>query len=164
MTAPLQSHELRIEVNEDDLPDDRFSNHVNNARYFAFINRTFHGWYVAMGIRDRTQPFAAVMASTTYDFLREVNPPGAVLCRIRVDKVGRSSMEHTVEIWDVGAQAEPLLAGRGRVRHVWIERAVRQSRPWPAELLARCWDSGPQSGPQGGPLETPLDTPFVNNE
>jgi hypothetical protein len=60
--------------------------------------------------------------------------PGAVLCRIRVDKVGRSSMEHTVEIWDVGAQAEPLLAGRGRVRHVWIERAVRQS---PAVQAAR---------------------------
>ena len=164
MTAALQTHELRIEVTEDDLPEDRFSNHVNNARYFAFINRTFHGWYVAMGIRDRTQPFAAVMASTTYDFLREVHPPGAVLCRIRVDKVGRSSMEHTVEIWDVGAQAEPLLAGRGRVRHVWIERAVRQSRPWPAELLSRCWDGTSLGTSLGTAPGAPLVTPRVSNE
>jgi hypothetical protein len=35
--APLRTHALRIPVGDADLPDDRFSDHVNNARYFAFI-------------------------------------------------------------------------------------------------------------------------------
>lgn len=134
----LKTHELRIEITPDDMPEDRFSNHVNNARYFAFINRVFHDWYVKMGIRVRGAKYSAMMAHTSYDFLGQVFYPGVVLCRIVVVKVGRTSMEHAVEMWDVSA--EPRLAGRGRVVHVWVERAIGKSLPWPAELLAKCWD------------------------
>ena len=137
--APLQTLELRIELTEDDRPEDRFSHHVNNARYFAFINRTFHTWYVKLGIRVPDATHSAMMVNTSYDFLRQVFVPGAVLCRILVVKVGRSSMEHTVEMWDVSA-GEPQLAGRGRVAHVWVEKALTRSMPWPADILAKCWD------------------------
>ncbi|MBL8383609.1 MAG: thioesterase family protein [Burkholderiales bacterium] len=137
--APLQTHGLRITLTEDDRPEDRFSHHVNNARYFAFINRTFHGWYVALGIRVRDATHSAMMVNTSYDFLRQVFVPGAVLCRITVTKVGRTSMEHTVEMWDVSTDT-PVLAGRGRVAHVWVERAIAKPQPWPPELLAKCWD------------------------
>lgn len=139
--APLQTHELRIELTDDDRPEDRFSHHVNNARYFAFINRAFHGWYVAMNIRMPDARFSAMMVNTSYDFLRQVFVPGAVLCRITVTKVGRTSMEHSVEMWDVSG--DPVLAGRGRVAHVWVERAIARPTPWPAELLARCWAGAP---------------------
>jgi hypothetical protein len=49
--APHRVHAIRIAVGDEDLPEDRFSDHVNNARYFVFINRCFQGWYVVMGIR-----------------------------------------------------------------------------------------------------------------
>jgi hypothetical protein len=75
--APLQTLELRIELTEDDRPEDRFSHHVNNARYFAFINRTFQAWYRPMGLRDPDAPFTAVMAHVSWDFLRQVMVPGA---------------------------------------------------------------------------------------
>lgn len=136
--APLQNHELRIEITSDDQPEDRFSSHVNNARYFAFISRTFHDWYVKMGIRTPNALYSATMAHISYDFVSQVFYPGTVLCRISVAKVGRTSMEHAVEMWDV--TAEPRLAGRGRVVHVWIERAAAQALPWPPALLAKCWD------------------------
>lgn len=136
-TAPLQRFVLRIDVTEDDLPEDRFTDHVNNARYFAFINRTFQGWYRPMGLRERGSPFIAVMAHCAYDFLRQVHYPGAVECRIAVVKAGRTSVEHSVEMWDV--TGEPVLAGRGRVVHVGIERASGRAVPWPPEILARCW-------------------------
>lgn len=138
--APLQIHELSFELSEDDLPEDRLSHHVNNARYFAFIDRTFRAWYVAMGIRVPSAAHSAMMASTSYDFLRQVFVPGTVRCRIAVTRVGRTSMEHTVEMWDVSTDT-PVLAGRGRVAHVWVERALAKPVPWPAELLAKCWDA-----------------------
>ena len=141
--APLQTHELRIELTEDDRPEDRFSHHVNNARYFAFINHTFHGWYVNMGFRVPDAAFGAIMASTSYDFLRQVLVPGVVMCRIRVAKVGRTSMEHAVEMWDVSA--EPVLAGRGRVVHVCIERALARAVPWPSAVLEKCFDGAAQA-------------------
>ena len=138
---PLLSHSLRILTGDHDLPDDRFSDHVNNARYFAFINQTFHGWYVAMGIRDGKLVQGAMMAHLAYDFLGEVKPPATVVCRIEVSRVGRSSMEHSITVEDlgVGGADPPRLAGRGRSVHVWFDRRTKRSLPWPAEVLARCW-------------------------
>ncbi len=144
--ALLQTHELRITLTEDDRPEDRFSQHVNNARYFTFINRTFQGWYRAMGLRGQHPSFGAMMARCEYDFLRQVLVPGEVLCRIDVVGHGRTSLEHTVRIWDLGA-SEPVLAGRGRVVHVGIDRATHRPTPWPADVLAKCWDSADPSGP-----------------
>jgi acyl-CoA thioester hydrolase len=137
--APLQSHELRIEITPGDMPEDGFSNHVNNARYFAFINRVFIDWYVRMGIRVVGATHSAMMVNTQYDFLAQVFYPGTVLCRVKVVKVGRTSMVHAVEMWDV--TGEPRLAGRGRVTHVWVERATARPQPWPARILAQCWDA-----------------------
>jgi acyl-CoA thioesterase FadM len=138
--APLRRHAVRIDVTDDDLPEDRFNDHVNNARYFAFINRCFHGWYVAMGLREGSPPQVAVMAHLEYDFLREVKPPSVVEVRIEVVRVGRTSLDHAIEIHDLGRDgAGPtVLAGRGRAVHVWVDRASGRSARWPPELIARC--------------------------
>jgi acyl-CoA thioesterase FadM len=127
--APLRTHALRIPVGDADLPDDRVTDHV-----------TFHGWYVAMGIRGGIPDRTAVMARVEYDFLREVKPPGVVECRIEVVRVGRTSLEHAVEIHDLGRDGDgpPRLAGRGRVVHVWVDRTNGTALPWPVELIGRC--------------------------
>jgi acyl-CoA thioester hydrolase len=145
---PHRVHAIRIAVGDEDLPEDRFSDHVNNARYFVFINRCFQGWYVAMGIRGGVPGYAAVMAHLEYDFLREVKPPGLVECRIEVTRVGRTSLEHTIEIRDLGRGdgAAPEFAGRGRAVHVWTDRVERRSMPWPRDVLARCWQADRDAG------------------
>ena len=147
--APLRTHALRIVTGEHDLPADRLNDHVNNARYFAFINDTFQGWYRAMGIRGGIPDRGGVMARLEYDFLREVKPPSVVECRIAVTRAGRSSLEHAIELYDLGpgGHGEPLLAGRGRAIHVWTDRVTRRSIPWPPEVLARCWDGGVPEAP-----------------
>ena len=143
LPPPLRAFTWRTVTGDDDLPDDRFADHINNARYFHYINRCFRGWYTAMGIRDATLTHTAVMARTEYDFLREVKPPSWVECRMNVVRVGRSSMDHVIEIYDLGlgVTGQPQLAGRGKVSHVWIDRKTRQSAPWPPELLALCWQA-----------------------
>lgn len=136
--APHKTHELRIDITPEDLPGDGFAAHVNNARYFAFINQTFQGWYRRMGLRDAHSEFAIFMAHVSYDFLREVHYPGTILCKVALVKAGRTSIEHTIEIWDV-SQA-PVLAGRGKAVHVGVHRPTSKPTPWPAEVLALCWD------------------------
>ena len=159
-SAPLQAYELLIQTGEQDWPEDRFSNHVNNARYFAFINAAFQGWYRETGLRDRSASHSAVMARSEWNFLREVKPPAQVLCRIEVIKVGRASLVHAVRIFDLGegkpapsdgpsspgqgsAAADRPLAGEGQVTHVYVERAIKASRPWPQALLSRIWSGAP---------------------
>jgi len=148
---PLMTLELRIAVDEHDLPEDRYSDHVNNARYFAFINRTFQAWYRPMGLRDRSTAFVAAMVRSEYDFLAEVKPPGGVMCRITVVRVGRASMEHAVEMWDMQPRGQdaPALVGRGKIIHACIDRATRRAMPWPQDIVARCWRD-PQQGTDAG--------------
>ena len=81
----------------------------------------------------RAQPAAAVQQRASTSAGHRIDRPLA--------RAGRTSLEHTIEIRDLGVHAagEPALAGRGRAVHVWTERASGRSMPWPAEVLARCW-------------------------
>ena len=134
---PLNSLEHRIEIQ----PADIHGPHVNLARYFAFINDAFQVWYAAMGVGVPTDypGFGNMMAHLEYDFLREVDYPGTVVVKIRVARVGRSSLEHAIEIHDVSAGKEPRLAGRGKSIHVWVNRERGKGEPYPADFLAKCW-------------------------
>ena len=138
---PLKLHALRIQTSEDDLPADRFNNHVNNARYFHFINLTFQSWYRAMGIRGGIPDQSAMMAHVSYDFRGELKPPTVAECRIDVSRVGVTSLEHAIEIFDLGLDGNqtPNSVGRGRAVHVWVNRSARSKIPWPAEVLSKCW-------------------------
>ena len=148
--AALQTFEWTVDVGEDDLPADRFSDHVNNARYFVHVNGAFQAWYRAMGIRGGVPGFAAAMAHLELDFLREVRPPSRLLLRLVADRAGRTSLGHAIELIDLGRAGdpipEPVLAARGRAVHVWVDRDRRAALPWPADVLARCWpDAAPAS-------------------
>ena len=138
---PLKVLTTRIVTGDEDLPEDRFNHHVNNARYFAFANRAFQQWYRELGIRGGVPGQQAVMAHLELDFLREVRPPAVVEVRLEVVRVGRTSLDHAIGIRDLGVDAadEPVIAARGRATHVWTERTRGQAIPWPAPVLARCW-------------------------
>ncbi|MDE2362622.1 MAG: acyl-CoA thioesterase [Hyphomicrobiales bacterium] len=140
---PFKKIALRIQTSEDDLPADRFSDHVNNARYFHFINLTFQRWYRDMGIRGGVPGRSAMMAHVSYDFRGEIKPPAIVECRIDVVKVGNSSLEHTIEMYDLGLDGEQpaRFVGRGRSIHVWVNTATRSKLTWPADVLAKCWST-----------------------
>ena len=135
--APFKTQELRIEIT----PEDIYGPHVNLARFFAFINQTFQVWYKAFGtgVPPEYPEYGNMMVHLSYDFLREVDYPGAVLVKLRVSGVGRSSMQHAIEIYDVSEGSEPQLAGRGRSVHVWVNRTVGKGEAWPPALLAKCW-------------------------
>lgn len=139
---PHKRHELRITVTDADRPEDKFSHHVNNARYFAFINRTFQGWYRAMGLRGELPDQSAAMAHVSYDFLRQVMVPGEVLCRINTVRVGTTSLEHEIQMWDLQAP-EPALAGTGKAVHVFLQRSTGAPLPWPSQVLGLCWNGEP---------------------
>lgn len=147
---PLKTHALRIQTGEDDLPADRFNDHVNNARYFHFINMTFQSWYREMGVRGGVPDHSPMMAHVSYDFRGELKPPTVAECRIGVSRVGVTSLEHVIEIFDLGLDGDqtPRFVGRGRAVHVWVNRMTRSKTPWPADVLAKCWrrDEQPDEG------------------
>lgn len=125
-------------------PEDVVGPHVNNARFFTFINLAFTDWYAGLGIGLGAAAGPA-MARIEYDFLHEVFYPGRLICRLTVDRVGRASLDHRIEMLD--PDRDMLLCGQGRAVNVWTDRAAHRPAPWPPEVLARCWPDAAQAKP-----------------
>jgi acyl-CoA thioester hydrolase len=80
---------------------------------------------------------APAVAHVSNDFLHQMKFPGAVTCKLTVVRVGRTSLEHAVELRD--ANNPDVICGRGKIIHVWMDLEVGKSAPWPEGVLAMCW-------------------------
>lgn len=130
--ATLQIFEHTLPISRDDV----YGGHVNNDRYFSYIGATFRLWYDAMGLIQGSSE-GPLMAHMSYDFLKEMTYPGSVVCRLAVVRVGRSSLEHAIEIRNAERQDE--ICGRGKAISVWFDRTSNQASPWPQAMIKKCW-------------------------
>ena len=130
--APLQVFERIIAIR----PEDILGGHVNNTRYFGYIGDTFNDWYNAMGLVP-DMAAGPMMAHLSLDFLREMTYPGRVLCQLRVVRLGKSSLEHSIELRD--ADQPDVLHGKGKAINVWVNLVSHKTEAWPNEVVARCW-------------------------
>lgn len=137
LPAPFQIFEQVMPI----APNDMHGGHVNNARYFAYIGQAFEGWYEAMGLGvNHPNTAGPMMAHMEYDYLQEMKYPGNVLCKLTVVRVGRSSLEHAIEIHNQESSA--TLCGRGKAVNVWVNRMSKQAEPWPEGMISKCWNGG----------------------
>ena len=75
--------------------------HVNNARYFTWIEAGRIAYFDAVGLQTNAQGMTVgpILATTTCDFRKPVGYPDAVTVRTRVTRVGNTSfsMAYAVE-------------------------------------------------------------------
>jgi acyl-CoA thioesterase FadM len=133
-TAPLQCFEWGRAVEP---ARDVVGGHVNFGAYLAYLSDAVQAWHDAMGTDERDASAGGpVMAHVELDYHDETFPPATLVCRLTVVRVGRSSLEHRVEIVDAAAPQAPKASGRAV--HVW-RIPGSGSAGWPAALLAKCW-------------------------
>ena len=141
MTARLQVLEKSVAIR----PEQVRGGHVNNSFYFIYVNEAFTDWYREMGFPEQAEPVSGpMMAHLELDFLHELTYPGCVECRLTVVRVGRSSLEHRIEVF--AGSTSGTLAARGKSINVWFDRDLGSTAPWPNDMLALCWDGGSQPG------------------
>ncbi len=134
---PMQSLELTVPIEADDVK----GGHVNNARYFHYIGEAITAWYRGMGMGATAERIgSARVVHMANDFLHPMAYPGSVICRLTVVKQGRTSLEQTVELRD--ADRPEVICGRGKVVHVWVDKATGKPGLWPGEVLEKCWLAG----------------------
>lgn len=130
--ASLQRFEHALPV----APEQTLGGHVNFGTYLDHLVQAFHAWYVAMGIGPgRAMAGAPAMAHVELDYRGETFPPVLLRCVLTVTRVGRSSLEHRVEIFDTREPQAPKAVGR--TVNVWREPDIGPA-PWPAVVLDRC--------------------------
>ncbi|HLT99201.1 MAG TPA: acyl-CoA thioesterase [Burkholderiaceae bacterium] len=102
-------------------------NHVNNTVYFRYMEEARMHYATACGLTGANAGRDIVLASVTCDFLRPILWPATVVVDTRLVRVGRSSLECTVEIT---VQGEEAPSARGTSIVVGIDPATSRSSPW----------------------------------
>lgn len=111
-------------------------NHMNNVVYFRYMEEGRIRSFAAAGI-ESTDRYGPVVVHVSCDFFKQINYPSTVRVTHRVVRIGRSSLEHEVDLAVVegeGGQAD--LRARGRSIMVWMDFELAKSAPWPPEVLS----------------------------
>lgn len=108
--------------------------HLNNAVYFRFMEEGRISMFYAAGITDSSR-FGPVVVHCACDFKKQITYPAKIKIRMRLVKLGRSSMEHEVDLLVVEKDGSLDLRAQGRSVMVWMDFEAEKSHPWPTEVL-----------------------------
>lgn len=104
--------------------------HVNNARYFTFLEQARIDWFETIDEPWVTEDSAPVVASATLNFKRPIEYPAQVFVELFTEKLGNSSVTigHRIVAADGGLHCD------GHVVAVWVDRASGKPVRLPAEV------------------------------
>jgi acyl-CoA thioester hydrolase len=103
--------------------DDDAYGHLNNARYFEFIDTAVNAHLaLALATDIRTLPHIAVVAEVSCRYFAELGYPTPLDLGLAVERVGRSSVIYRVGIFEAGGD-DPAQAANaeGRFVHVYVD-------------------------------------------
>ncbi len=103
-------------------------NHVNNTVYLRYMEEARVHALRPVGIGGPGSGRQIVLAHTACDFLRPIVWPAALRIDTFLQRVGRSSMEHMVEIHIVGDDGGACMRGRNII--VGTDPETSRSSPW----------------------------------
>jgi len=110
--------------------------HVNNARYFTYLEQVRIDWLASMGLAASVNgdDCGPVIANASCNFRRAIVFPAELIVRMYGGAPGRSSFETWYEIRDAGDQQ--LLYADGASRMVWVDHRAQRSIPVPDAVRA----------------------------
>jgi acyl-CoA thioester hydrolase len=104
--------------------DNDMHGHVNNVEYYSFFDTVVTVWLVnESGLDVRTAPVLGLCVESQCDFTAPITFPEVVDARMRVGKIGRSSVRYEVGLFIDGKDE---CAATGRFVHVYVDRETRR--------------------------------------
>jgi acyl-CoA thioester hydrolase len=102
--------------------DNDMHGHVNNVEYYSFFDTVVTVWLVNEAKLDvRTSGVLGLCVESQCDFRAAISFPDVIDARMRVGKLGRSSVRYEVALFN-GDDC----AATGRFVHVYVDRATRR--------------------------------------
>jgi acyl-CoA thioester hydrolase len=114
--------------------DADMNQHLNNALYFQFMEQARVLLIDESGSRQEGLGF--VVAHCSCDFKQAITYPAMIRVRLIIDRVGRTSFDHRVEMSVVGDLPGHVRA-QGRVVMVLVDKATGKPHPWPESMLVK---------------------------
>ncbi|GAC1379330.1 MAG: thioesterase family protein [Marmoricola sp.] len=113
--------------------DDDAYGHLNNARYFEFIDTAVNAHLaLALGTDIRKLPHVAVVAEVSCRYFAELGYPTPLDLGLAVERVGRSSVIYRVGIFAAdGDDPDQPANAEGRFVHVYVDNRQAHRPPVP---------------------------------
>ncbi|MCM0036572.1 MAG: acyl-CoA thioesterase [Burkholderiaceae bacterium] len=108
-------------------------NHLNNANYFRYMEEGRIRMFVEGRVQQNAR-FSPVVVHCACDFKKPITYPALIRVSHRVERIGRSSMEHAVDLSLVHPDGLELCA-QGKSIMVWMDFELNRGHPWPEDVL-----------------------------
>lgn len=106
--------------------------HINNAVYYSFFDTVVNNYLIENGALDiATSPVVGFIVASTCTYRKPVVHPAKIDAAFRVNRIGTSSVEYGVAIFEEGS-SEP--SAFGTYTHVFVDRATHAAVPIPADI------------------------------
>jgi acyl-CoA thioester hydrolase len=106
--------------------------HVNNVQYYAFFDTVINEWLIREGGLDiHAGGVIGLCAESHCSYLAALSFPEVVEARMRVGKLGRTSVRYEIGLFREGVE-EP--AAEGWFVHVFVDRENRRPAEMPPRL------------------------------
>lgn len=109
-------------------------NHLNNANYFRYMEEGRIRMFYEGKVEQSTR-FSPVVVHCSCDFKKPITYPAQIRVSHRVDRIGRSSMEHAVDLSVIHPDGQLELCAQGKSIMVWMDFELNRAHPWPEEVL-----------------------------
>jgi len=99
--------------------------HVNNAHFYSYFDTVINRYLIERGGLDiHASPVVGFVVSSACDFFHPVAYPDDLEVGLRVDRIGRSSVQYGVAVF---AGNHDAARAAGTVVHVFVERGASRS-------------------------------------
>ena len=106
--------------------------HVNNAHYYAYFDTVVNRYLIEAGGLDiHGGPVVGFVVSSACDYFRPVAYPEEIEIGLRVDRIGRSSVQYGLSLLAAGDEA---VRAAGTLVHVFVDRATSKPVEIPAPI------------------------------
>lgn len=120
---------LRMDIRWSDMDANR---HVNNAKYFTYMEQARIEWLERHGLQDTPEREGGVIVRTGCTFMRPISAPCTLLVQVYAGGAGRTSFPTWYALVDA---ADPsLMYAEGDAIMVWTDRVSGGKRPIPDQL------------------------------
>ncbi|MBU6378407.1 MAG: acyl-CoA thioesterase [Gammaproteobacteria bacterium] len=106
--------------------------HVNNAVYYSFFDTVANNYLLEHGVLDiGRSPVVGFIVASSCNYRRPIAYPAKIDAAFRVNRIGTSSVEYGVAVFEQDADEA---AAFGTYTHVFVERESGKSVPIPPEI------------------------------
>lgn len=112
--------------------DNDLYGHVNNVAYYSYFDSVANQYLIQEGGLDiGGGPVIGLVVSSRCDYFASATYPDALTAGLRVDRLGRSSVDYALALF---RDHEEQAVAAGGFTHVFVDRATRRAVPIPEPL------------------------------